>query len=123
MKSKRTESKKRFDLLKWICIITLFALGVIANYAYSSEPLALRLIGWIILLGVVFLIAAYTTQGQRCIAFAGESRNELLKVVWPNRQETVRSTMIVILMVFLVSIMLWVLDNSLFWAISRITSY
>jgi preprotein translocase subunit SecE len=39
------------------------------------------------------------------------------KVVWPTRRETAQSTMIVIVMVFIVGIYLWLLDALSFWAI------
>ena len=45
------------------------------------------------------------------------TRTEVRKVVWPTRRETAQSTMIVIVMVFIVGIYLWLLDALSFWAI------
>jgi preprotein translocase subunit SecE len=35
---------------------------------------------------------------------------EVRKVVWPTRQETIQTTLIVIVMVFLLGILLWLFD-------------
>jgi preprotein translocase subunit SecE len=39
-----------------------------------------------------------------------EARAELRKVVWPTRQETVQTTLIVVVMVVIVALILWALD-------------
>ena len=114
---------KQYDIAKWIVIIIFFVLGISASYHYSSYPLHLQLIGWIGLVAILLAIAAFTSQGNRFIVFAGDARIELLKVVWPSKQETTRSTMLVIIMVLLVSFILWALDSSLFWAVSKIAYY
>jgi preprotein translocase subunit SecE len=44
-----------------------------------------------------------------------ESRTELRKIVWPTRNETLQTTLIVIAMVALVAIILWMLDGMLAW--------
>jgi preprotein translocase subunit SecE len=43
------------------------------------------------------------------------SRTEIRKVVWPTRQETTQTTMIVVVFVFVMALILWALD-SLSWA-------
>jgi preprotein translocase subunit SecE len=68
-------------------------------------------------LGVMF-----TTQlGQGIWSFLRDSRNEVRKVVWPTRQETVQTTLLVIAMVVLVGIMLWLMDILLRWAVMLLT--
>ena len=37
-----------------------------------------------------------TAKGKAAITFAGESRMEVRKVVWPTRQETLQTTLIVL---------------------------
>jgi preprotein translocase subunit SecE len=46
------------------------------------------------------------------------SRTEIRKVVWPTRQETVQTTMIVVAFVVLVALLLWGLDSLLGWLVS-----
>ena len=42
-------------------------------------------------------------------------------MVWPTRQETMQTTLIVVVMVILVGIFLWLLDVVLLWAVSLLT--
>lgn len=107
--------------LKWLVIFILLAAGIAANYYFSKTPAAILAIGWIILACIVAGIAALTRQGQTAIDFAKEARIELRKVVWPTRQETVHTTMIVIAIVMVVSLILWGVDSILMWAIGLIT--
>ncbi len=46
------------------------------------------------------------------------ARTEIRKVVWPTRQETVQTTMIVVVFVVLVVLLLWGLDSFLGWLVS-----
>jgi preprotein translocase subunit SecE len=38
---------------------------------------------------------------------------EVRKVVWPTRQETIQTTLVVILMVFIIGLILWLFDTIL----------
>ncbi len=111
----------KFDLVKWFAVLALIVAGVAANYYYNQQALAIRLIGWIILAGVVAFIAAQTAKGRMALGFAKEARTELRKVVWPNRQETIQTTAIVIVMVIIVALFLWGVDSILLWAVSWLT--
>ncbi len=112
----------QFDGLKWVVVFALLATGVGANYFFNHVPAAILAAGWIVLLCIVLGIAAFTTKGQQAIAFAKEARIELRKVVWPTRQETMQTTMIVIVLVVFVGLILWGLDSLLLWAIGLVTN-
>jgi preprotein translocase subunit SecE len=64
----------------------------------------------------------YTTQGQRFLVFVEASRAELRKVVWPTREETVRTTLIVMAMVMVAGLFLWGIDTLLLWAVAFLTA-
>lgn len=81
----------------------------------------------------VFNFALWTAWGLLCVTmyWFTESCKELLvlfndaysevkKVVWPTKQETVQTTLIVIIMVAVTGIMLWLLDNSMIWLIAKL---
>ena len=59
-----------------------------------------------------------TALGAAFWALVKGSRNEIRKVVWPTRQETVQTTMIVVAFVLLVALILWGLDSFLGWLVS-----
>jgi preprotein translocase subunit SecE len=66
-------------------------------------------------------IALTSESGRSAWQFGVATRTEVRKVVWPTRRETAQSTMIVIVMVFIVGIYLWLLDALSFWAIYDLT--
>jgi preprotein translocase subunit SecE len=78
-------------------------------------------------LGLVALVLAaigliFTTQvGKNVWVFILESKQEVRRVVWPTREETVRTTLMVVVMVFVVGLVLWCLDMFLFWGIRLLT--
>ena len=50
-----------------------------------------------------------------------EAKAELLKVVWPTRQETIQTTSIVMIMVAVTGFILWGIDSGMMWVIAKIT--
>jgi len=49
-----------------------------------------------------------------------EVQVEAKKVVWPERKETLQSTIMVVAMVLLVSLFLWMVDSALGWAVQKV---
>ena len=109
------------DKLKWLVVFVILAGGVYANYIFGDINVSLRIIAWIILVGVTMGVAATTVQGKRTIDFSKEARSELRRVVWPTRPETVRTTMMVIVLILIVGLILWGIDSVLLWAVSLVT--
>ena len=108
----------RFDGLKWLVVFALVALAVVGNSYYADQSLLYRVLG-ILALGVVAgLVALQTAKGAAFWELVKGSRTEIRKVVWPTRQETVQTTMIVVVFVLLVALMLWGLDSFLGWLVS-----
>jgi preprotein translocase subunit SecE len=50
---------------------------------------------------------------QQAIKFLGEAKAELKKVTWPSSRQTMASTLVVIIIVFIVSIYLGIIDFGL----------
>lgn len=123
MKNAKLEAKStKRDLMLWIAMGFVLLLAVYANNYFSHEAMAIRLIGWII--GALVLVSLFfcTTQGQQFWVFAQASRAELRKVVWPTREETVRTTLIVMAMVIVAGLFLWGIDTFLLWAVAFLTA-
>lgn len=114
-------STNKFDLVKWAAVILLFLSGVLANYYYIKQPLSLRVIGWLILVGIMGGIALQTVYGRKALKFFREARNEMRKVAWPSRRETVQTTFIVMIIIVIFSLIIWVIDMFLMWLISWLT--
>lgn len=119
----KTESgsiQGRFDFIKWIAVALLVAAGVVANQYFAAESVLYRAIGLLVLAAVSLFVAAQTVKGKAMLVLAREARAEIRKVVWPNRQETVQTTLIVVAVVLIMGLLLWGLDSILGWLVSII---
>jgi preprotein translocase subunit SecE len=59
---------------------------------------------------VAIVIAAFTAPGRRMRGFVAETQFEMRKVVWPTRDETLKTTGIIILVVIALSLLLGLID-------------
>ncbi len=110
MSAKAEKQSSGFDWLKWLIVIAI-VIGVIwANEKYADIPSAYRILAVLAAGLVAGLFALTTTKGRAFKKFAHESRIEARKVVWPNRRETVQTTMIVIVFTIIVALILWGID-------------
>jgi len=108
----------RFDSVKWVVVAALVAVAVVGNSYFSDQSLLYRVLGIIAIAAVAGLVALQSAKGAAFWALVKGSRTEIRKVVWPTRQETVQTTMIVVVFVILVALLLWGLDSLLGWLVS-----
>ncbi len=120
MNAKADSNASPLDSLKWIIVVALIVIGVVANQYYASESILYRAIGLLVLGAVALFIAAQTAKGRSLLVLAKESRAEIRKVVWPSRPETVQTTLIVVVVVLIMGLLLWGLDTFLGWLVSLI---
>jgi preprotein translocase subunit SecE len=118
MSVEATES--RFDSVKWVAVAILVAVGVVGNSYFSDQSLLYRVLGLVALGAVAALIALQTAKGAAFWTLVKGSRTEIRKVVWPTRQETVQTTLIVVGFVLIVALFLWGLDSLLGWLVSLV---
>ncbi len=110
----------KLDAIKWVVVAALVLLAIWGNQHYAN------LSGWARAGGVIaaFLVAgfiAFTTEkGRSAFDFAKESHVEVRKVVWPTRQETVQTTLIVAVFVVIMAVILWLIDLFIVWALGFI---
>jgi preprotein translocase subunit SecE len=99
------------DIVKYAVAIALVAAGLFAFYWFETQwatPLrVLAVVGGLVLGALVFLTSA---KGAQTREFLSESRFELRKVVWPTRQEAMRTTWVVIVVVIIISLILALFD-------------
>ncbi|HEX5693949.1 MAG TPA: preprotein translocase subunit SecE, partial [Arenimonas sp.] len=62
-------------------------------------------------------VVAFTAKGMQAREFLSESMFELRKVVWPTRQETIRTTGMVLVVVVIVALVLSGFDLVISWLI------
>ncbi|MEI6336590.1 MAG: preprotein translocase subunit SecE [Methylococcaceae bacterium] len=116
------------DIVKQVFSVILVIAGVAAFYYFSADHsyfkevrLLYRVLGLVAVMLMVLGMVLTTDLGRTVWSFALESRQEVRKVVWPTRDETVRTTLLVFAMVFIVGLILWLLDMFLFWGVRYLT--
>ena len=115
-----TSKVNPFGFIAWFAVVLVTGIAFFGTYylKISGSVLAIMWSGWLIL---ALFFMYFTTQGKQVYDFAQESRLEMLKVVWPGRQETVQTTMIVMAMVAVTGFVLWAIDLGMMWLIGKIT--
>lgn len=105
------------DKIKLLIAVLLVVAGVVAYYFLDGYPALVRVLAVFAGLVAGAVVAFYSTPGKLFYAFAGEARDEARKVVWPTRKETMQTTGIVLLFVFVMALFLWLVDSSLLWLV------
>ena len=105
-KVEQSRSASAGDIAKYALAVLLVAGGVFAFYWFAQWPTAMRalVVAAGVLLGAV--VFALTSKGIQTREFLSEARFELRKVVWPTRQEAMRTTWVVMIAVVILSLIL-----------------
>ena len=120
MSNKAESISNRFDPVLWIIVVAIVLGGVYANTVFVAINVLIRAVAGLGLAAVAIAIALQTGRGHAGWQLAKEARVEVRKVIWPTRQETTQTTMIVVGVVILVALLLWGLDSGLSWGIQAI---
>jgi preprotein translocase subunit SecE len=106
------------DVAKYVVAALLVVAGLVAFYWFEGRwvmPLrVLAVIAGVASGLIVFLVSA---KGLQARTFFQDARIELRKVVWPTRQEAVRMTWVVMVVVVIISLLLAGFDMVIQWAI------
>ena len=111
MTANTEEKVYRLDALKWLLLVAVVTAGVVGNSHFSAESVLYRALGLLVLAAIAVFIALQTAKGAAIADVVRGALVELRKVVWPTRQETNQTTLIVIAVVIVTSIILWLLDT------------
>jgi len=101
--------------------VALVVAGVAGFYVLSDQP------GWVRWLVVAAGLAAglvvfgLSASGRRFRRFVLDARNELRKVFWPGKQETLMTTAVVFVFAVVAGVGFWLLDLFLAWATRHLT--
>ena len=119
MSTSAEKSMNVADIAKWVVSIALL-IGTVAGNTYFGEISPLyRAVVIVLAVILALFIAAQTEKGRNALEFAKESKTEVRKVIWPTRQETRTTTLIVLVATMIVGLFLYGLD----WIIVRVVSF
>ncbi len=109
------------DMVKLLVAISLLIAGIFGFYQFEDQATWIRLLGLLVVVVLATVVVVQTPVGKNIWRFAVDSRTEVRKVVWPTRQETLQTLLIVVIAVLIVAIFLWAVDSVLFWAVRLAT--
>jgi len=117
MNSRVETQVSKLDTVKLAIALLMVIGGIVVFYLYPEVSTLLRTLGLLAIIGAAVAVAYQTDKGRQLWGFFQDAQIEVRKVVWPTRQETVQTTLLVLVMVILVAIFMWLLDMFLGWAI------
>lgn len=116
-----SESPNWMDKVLWVIAVAMIAGALGANYYFADQSLLLRVIGLLVSAALAVALLARTQLGNRGWTVWLESVQEVRKIHWPTRQETLQTTAIVLVMVFVMGLLLWSADFMLLRAVKWLT--
>jgi len=113
MNAKVENASSSVDKVKLLLALVIVAAGIAGFYHFEAHSTLLRVVGLLAVFGAATAVTLSSNPGKRAWNFAVAARAELRKVVWPSRQETIQTTLIVFVMVLVVALILWGFDSLL----------
>jgi preprotein translocase subunit SecE len=121
MNAEAESTASSLDTVKLGVSLLILVAGIGGFYQFEEQSLLLRVLGLLAVAGLAVFVALLSKPGKAVWTFAVDSRTEVRKVVWPSRQETLQTTLIVFVMVLLLGIFLWLVDMLLAYILKVIT--
>ncbi len=121
MNAQTEQGPSKLDTLKLIAALVLVLGGAVVFSIFKEQSLLLRVAGILTVVGVAIFISMTTYKGKIAWGFLKDARVEVRKVVWPTRQETLQTTLIVVVMVIIVGLILWTMDQVILWVLGMLT--
>jgi preprotein translocase subunit SecE len=115
--AKQIENNKKQTDIIWLMFSLIGVVVSIASFYVLDQSTLMKVL--ILLGGIVvsIFVLFQGSYGTRIIFFIKETKIELLKVVWPSRNETLKMTLIIIIAVIIIGIFLWLIDMFFLWAV------
>jgi len=110
------------DIVKLAVSLVFVVAGITAFYYFSDFQVLYRVLALVSVIGAAVAVVFTTAKGRGLWGFMLEAKQEFKRVVWPTKDEAVRTTLMVFLMVFIVGLILWLLDMFLFWGVQQLMS-
>jgi len=121
MDTKVDAGNSALDTLKLLVAGGILVGGIFGYYYYADVSVLLRAIGVLLAFAAGVAVALQSTRGQDLMKFVQGSRVELRKVVWPTREETIQTTVTVLVFALIMGVFFWLLDMFLLYATRLLT--
>lgn len=107
------------DYAKYGLALLIAVAGLAVFYLMPQWPAAIRGLLVFLAFGLALVVFGFTAKGLVARKFFADSLFELRKVVWPSREETLKITGLVLLVVAIISLVLSGFD----WGISSVIKW
>ena len=121
MDSKADTGPTPLDTLKLVVAAAILLSGIVGYYYYAEVATVLRALGVLVALGLSAVVLLQSAQGRALWRFVNSSRVELRKVVWPTREETIQTTVAVMVLTLIGGVFFWLLDMFLLFVTRILT--
>ena len=121
METKVEEQATFVDTVKLALAVLILLAGLVSYYYFASSAVLLRAFGVIVAVAAGVGVVFTSFQGQLLWKFIQGARIELRKVVWPTREETIQTTLVVLVFALIGGVFFWLLDLVLLFATKQIT--
>jgi preprotein translocase subunit SecE len=111
------------DVVKLLAAALIIAAGIAGFYWFEEYPLVLRVLGFLVFTALGIFVGLQSERGRAIRQFFLDARIEVRKVVWPSRQETIQTTLIVFAVVLAMGVFLWLVDMGLLAIVRRVTGH
>ena len=111
-----TAASKTDLVLVTLAVICAVA-GVIAFSLLTDQVLDVRLGALAVGLAAGVVLAWFSPTGKRFLNYGRQSWEELRRVVWPTRKETLNTTGLVMAFVFVIAFFLFICDKLIEWGL------
>ena len=115
------EGRSVVDTLKLLVALAIVVAGMVGFYRFEDQASWVRLLGLLATIAIAGFVVVQTAIGRGIWRFALDSRTEVRKVVWPSRQETLQTLLIIVIFVLVMSLFLWAVDSVLFMIVRYAT--
>ncbi len=116
------EISSTLDTLKMATAVAILLMSIFSFYYFPELSVLIRVLIVIFSVVMSLLIFFKTQRGLIFWEFLQGSRVEMRKVVWPTKQETIKTTLTVFVFVLVLGIFFWLLDFLLLYITTSITS-
>jgi len=121
METRVEEQPTIVDTAKLALGVVILLAGLVAYYYFGDASAFLRTVGVLLALALGAVVALTSLQGRTLWKFILGARIELSKVVWPTREETIQTTIVVLVVALIGGVIFFSLDFFLGWIVTRIT--
>lgn len=109
------------DNLLLVVSLAILGAGIAGFFYYADEVMTLiRAVGLVVAVVIASVVILQTQRGRNMFGFVREADEQRRKVVWPTRQETFQTTLIVIVITIITAILLFIMDSIFGWLIRRL---